>query len=177
MELRAAFASLYDEHAADLLTYFQSRTYSGEVAADLVAETFAEALATSDRYDADHGEHGAWLWGIARHLLARFQRTGAAEARARARLGMRTPAVHDDDLDRVEDAADAAALHHPRVALAELGPAAAEAVQARVVDGLQYDEVAHRCGCSVGAARVRVSRALSTLLDHLEGLRGDEVNR
>jgi DNA-directed RNA polymerase specialized sigma24 family protein len=37
-----------------------------------------------------------------------------------------------------------------------------------VVDELPYDEVARRLGCSEGAARVRVSRALTRLAETLE---------
>jgi len=177
-ELRTAFAELYDAHAANLLGWFQSRTYSGEVAADLVAETFAVAIAEHHRYDGDRGAHGAWLWGIARNLLAQFHRSGAVDARARARLAMRTPAVHDDDLDAIDSAVDASTLRtRLERALDQLSPEVADAVRARVLDGLPYDEVAARCGCSVGAARVRVSRALAGMLDHLDDLPVGEVNR
>ena len=172
------FADLYDAHATNLLGWFQSRTYSGEVAADLVAETFAVAIAEHHRYDVDRGPHGAWLWGIARNLLRQFHRSGAVDARARARLAMRTPSVHDDDLGAIDSAIDAAALRdHLRAALDELSPDAAAAVRARVIEGLPYEEVARRCGCSVGAARVRVSRALAGLLDRLADLPVEEVNR
>ena len=46
--------------------------------------------------------------------------------------------------------------------------ATAAAVRARVVERRTYDEVASACGCSVGAARVRVSRGLSALFDRLD---------
>ena len=177
-ELRATFAELYDANAANLLGWFQSRTYSGEVAADLVAETFAVAIAEHHRYDGDRGAHGAWLWGIARNLLKQFHRSGAVDARARARLAMRTPVAHDDDLDAIDAAVDASALRtHLEAALDQLSPDIADAVRARVIDGLAYDEVAARCGCSVGAARVRVSRALAGMLDQLDDLPVGEVNR
>lgn len=176
--MRAIFADLYRTHASDLLAWFKSRTFSGEVAADLVAETFAAALSDYGRFDADRGSHGAWLWGIARNQLLKYHRFGAVEARARRRLAIRTPRVHDDDLDALDAELDAfAERDRLRAALDDLGPGVAAAVRARVFDRLSYDEVARVCGCTPGTARVRVSRGLTTLLDRLGDRPAGEVNR
>ena len=161
-------APLYAEHARDLLGWFQSRTFSAEVAADLCAETFAAAIESFDRYEPGRGAPGAWLWGIARNMLRRYQRDGEVERRATRRFGVRVPLVVDDQLDLVDDRCDAAAMAGLLAeALDELSDGVAEAVRARVVDGLDYEAVAARCGCSEAAARVRVSRGLSGLLDDL----------
>lgn len=159
--------ALYDEHAANLLGWFQSRTYSRETAADLTAETFAVAIESFANFDPERGEPGAWLWGIARHLLSGYQRSAAVERRARDRLAMRTP-VADDRLDHLDDRIDAQrlAVSLDR-SLGVLSQSVRAAVRARVVDGLSYREVAERIGCSEAAARTRVSRGLSTLLDEL----------
>jgi RNA polymerase sigma-70 factor (ECF subfamily) len=53
--------------------------------------------------------------------------------------------------------------------LDELSPKLREAVRLRVGEDLPYDEVAERLGCTVLAARTRVSRGLDQLLSHLEG--------
>jgi DNA-directed RNA polymerase specialized sigma24 family protein len=45
----------------------------------------------------------------------------------------------------------------------------AEAVVLRIGHGLSYQAVAEQLGCSPGAARVRVSRALHTIHEHLDG--------
>jgi hypothetical protein len=47
----------------------------GEVAADLTAEAFAEALSSAGRFDAARGDAAAWLFGIARHLLVGLPET------------------------------------------------------------------------------------------------------
>jgi RNA polymerase sigma factor (sigma-70 family) len=160
-----SIAELYDTHADALLGWFQRRTYSSEVAADLCAETFATAIESQHSYDPERGAPGAWLWGIGRNLLRQYHRTAEVDRRARLRLGITTPTVSNDDLDRVDEQLDAAELATELDArLDELGPALATAVRARVIDGLPYDEVADICGCSVGAARVRVSRGLTALL-------------
>lgn len=160
--------ALWHEHAQDLLRWFQSRTYSADVAADLCAETFAVAIESVDRYEAERGAAGAWLWGIARNMLRRYQRGGEVERRATQRLGLRTPLVAEDQLDLVDDRCDAAAVAHLlATSMAALSDGVADAVHARVVEGLDYAAVAARCGCTVAAARVRVSRGLSSLFDGL----------
>ncbi len=45
----AAFAEVYDEHARAMLVFFARRTFDAEVAADLAAETFAQAEAARAR--------------------------------------------------------------------------------------------------------------------------------
>jgi RNA polymerase sigma-70 factor (ECF subfamily) len=164
-----SIAELYDAHAAQLLRWFQSRTYSSEVAADLCAETFATAIESQHSFDPERGAAGAWLWGIGRNLLRQYLRSAEVDRRARLRLGITTPHVTDDDLDRVDDRLDAQPLAAALAArLDDLPPGQAAAVRARVLDGLPYVEVAQRCGCSVGAARVRVSRGLVELLGLFE---------
>ena len=75
----------------------------------------------------------------------------------------------DQDLRRIEELADLAPiLVRLDQALSELPPESADAVRLRVRDELPYAEVARRLGCSEGAARVRVARALTRLADALE---------
>jgi RNA polymerase sigma-70 factor (ECF subfamily) len=59
---------------------------------------------------------------------------------------------------------DAAALRAElETALEDLAPAVRVAVVLRVVEQLDYDELAARLGCSSQAARLRVSRGLRAL--------------
>ena len=173
-----AFGELYLAHVHRVLGWLQSRTYSAQVAADLCAETFAVALEQADRYDPERGEAGAWLFGIARNQLRRYQRTEAVDRRARERLAITTPSVADDELDLVDRAIDRPLLEQMvSDALAQLSESVADALRHRVLEGLPYDEVARRCGCSEVAARARVSRGLSTLLDGTLGDLPDEGRR
>ncbi len=164
--IEAVVVALYDEHADALRGWLFSRTASSDVAADLCAECFAVAIERFDTYDPTRAAAGAWLWGIARNLLRDYQRSAAIDDRARRRLAMRTPLVHHDTdtTDRLDAELTAAVLH---AALDTLSDPLARAVRLRVVDGLAFSEVAAACGCSEAAARTRVSRALSALLDQL----------
>ena len=156
-----AFAAFYRRQAPGLLSWALRRTADREQAADLVAETFALALEGCHRFDPGRGPAGAWLFGIARHQAARLAERGAVERRARRRLRIDRPELDDEDVDRVLAAASV-----PRGlegALGDLPPDQRDAVHARVVDELDYDEVARRGGTSEAGARQRVSRGLAAL--------------
>ena len=156
-----AFVELYRRHAEELLRYFARRTLDPEAAAELTAETFAEAYASRRNY-RDTGVNGvAWLYGIARHQLGRFFRTGTIDAAARRRIGIAREALPADDYERIEELVDLGPI---REALAEaletLADEQRDALRLRVIDGLGYAEVAERLGCAEAAARQRVSRGL-----------------
>lgn len=156
-----AFVELYRRHAEDLLRYFARRTLDPETAAELTAETFAEAFASRGNY-RDTGANGvAWLYGIARHQLSRFFRAGRVARNARMRLGLPAREVSPEDFERIEDLVDFAPLRAALVeALETLAEDQREALRLRVIDGLSYPDVAARLQCAESAARQRVSRGL-----------------
>lgn len=160
----AAFVEVYRRHAEDLLRYFARRTLDPEAAAELTAETFAEAFSSRANY-RDTGANGvAWLYGIARHELGRFFRSGRIDAAARKKIGLPPRELPLEDYERIEDLVDFAPI---RSALAEaletLAEDQREALTLRVIDGLPYPEVADRLHCAETAARQRVSRGLRRL--------------
>jgi RNA polymerase sigma factor (sigma-70 family) len=153
-----AFALFYRRHVAGLLGYFMRRTRDAELAADLCAETFAAALDGAHRFDPARGPAVAWLYGIARRLLAHAERRGAVEDRARRRLGMAPLDLTDAALERVE------ALAGSEVALAaldELPEDQRAAVRARIVEERAYAEIALSARTSESVIRKRVSRGLA----------------
>jgi RNA polymerase sigma factor (sigma-70 family) len=164
-----AFGAFYDRHAVTVLAYFQRRTACAESAADLTAETFATAFRSRRRYRDTGAPAIAWVLGIARHLLADSIRNERIETRARKRLRLERVELDDEALRRIEELADLVPVRERLdAALAGLPPESAEAVRLRVDDELPYSEVARRLGCTEGAARVRVARALTKLADTLE---------
>jgi RNA polymerase sigma factor (sigma-70 family) len=157
-----AFAAFYRRHARAVAGFFVARTRDAETAADLTAETFAAALEGVGRYRPDRGAATAWLYGIARHQLSRWQRRRAVDDRARRRLGMERLVLDDEDVERVGalGVSEAAAV---RVWVEELPANQRVALRARVVEGDDYAELAERTGSSEAAVRQRVSRGLSAL--------------
>jgi RNA polymerase sigma factor (sigma-70 family) len=156
-----AFVELYRRHAEDVLRYFARRTLDPEAAAELTAETFAEAFASRRNY-RDTGVNGvAWLYGIARHQLGRFFRTGGIDAAARRRIGLSREELPPEDYERIEELVDLAPIREALVeAFDTLAEEQRDALRLRVIDGLGYADVAARLGCAEPAARQRVSRGL-----------------
>src|SRR4051794_7130234 len=102
-----AFARFYRGQADSVLRYFGLRVSEPEVAADLMAETFAAALLAMRRYrPAGEGSALAWLFTIARNKLVSSARHGQVEARARERLKLEPMTLDDDDLERVRELTD-----------------------------------------------------------------------
>jgi RNA polymerase sigma-70 factor (ECF subfamily) len=160
-----AFAVFYDRHVDELEACLRRQTESGAAAMDMTAETFASALASAHRFrDRGEGSARAWLFGIARNVLAQQQRTLRSERAARMRLGIPladySALEGDDELERIDTASRAPEL---RAEMSRLPAEQQAAVQLRIVDQLPYGEVAKRIGCSEDSARAHVSRALRKL--------------
>jgi RNA polymerase sigma factor (sigma-70 family) len=170
-----AFGTLYERHAEGLLGYFARRTFDPEAAAELVAETFAEAFASRRRF-RDRGSGAAgWLYGIARHELGRFFRHGAVDSRARRKLGLPDREVSADDYERIEELIDFEQVGRAIAqAFSLLSEEQREAMTLRVVEGRPYREVAELLRCSEETARARVSRGLKRLT-RLLGSPGSEI--
>jgi RNA polymerase sigma factor (sigma-70 family) len=161
-----AFGEFYRRHEQAVLRFFLYWTRSGELAADLTAETFAAVFESLPRYDAGRGEPRAWLFGIAQNILARSVRRGRVEDETRRRLGLAAVVVDDDALERIEalGSQDGSALE----ALDGLSTVLREAVSGRVLEEREYRELAEALNCSQSVVRQRVKRGLSRIRDRLE---------
>ena len=85
----------------------------------------------------------AWVYGIARHRLGRFFRTGRVDAAARQRLGMPERDLPPEDYERIEDLIDFAPIREALLeALETLSEDQREAMRLHVIVGLSYREVA-----------------------------------
>jgi RNA polymerase sigma-70 factor (ECF subfamily) len=146
------------------------RTADTEVALDLWAETFAQALAGRRRFrGTTDAEAAGWLFGIARRQLALYYRRGRAEQRALHKLGLERPPADDELIAEIERRSGLDELRRElSSALAALSDPVREAVRLRIVDELPYADVARSLRISEPAARARVSRGLAALADHLD---------
>ena len=164
-----AFDELYRRNWDRVLAYFYRRILCPYTSSELAAETFARAFESRARFTSDQGTGVAWIFGIAGNLYHDWLRRAAVADKARRRLGIATPTLVDEDLERIEALIDLVPMRDAlQAGLGLLSPKLRDAVLLRVALDLPYEEVAEALGCSVGAARVRVSRGLDSLLDHLE---------
>jgi RNA polymerase sigma factor (sigma-70 family) len=167
-----AFGVFYRRHAVGLLDWLEREARDRQVALELTAEAFAQALRVAHRF-ADPGDGNArpWLFGIARNLLRMYLRSARIETAARRRLGIfeetsRFSHEQSDGIDRMDAARTGAGLQR---ALGALPEAQRRAVELRVIDELSYGEIAARLDCTDAAARLRVSRGLARLRTRLPG--------
>ena len=165
-----AFCVLYDRWAGPVLAFIYRRVGNPEVAADLLAETFATVFEKRSKF-RDSGRPGsAWIYTIASSQVARYYRRRKVELKAVERLGIAVPKLDDESLsafERISDSDEVAGLLVSE-AISQIPSGEREAVQLRVVEDLEYREIASRLNCSVVAARVRVHRGLARLTKLME---------
>lgn len=162
-----AFEIVYRRHYPVVLAFLTKRVAEPELAADLLAETFAALfLLVRDQARPLPATPVAWLLLTARHLLIDSYRRGRVESAARRQLAMRPVVLEDADLERIHEIAAEISL---KAALAErLPPEQFEAVCARVLDERDYPAIANELRCSEAVVRQRVSRALRSLRHHAQ---------
>jgi RNA polymerase sigma-70 factor (ECF subfamily) len=158
-----------------MAVYVARKTMDACVAADLVAETFAQAYMHRAQFRGHTREEAVgWLYGIARHQVSHFVRRDRAEARALERLGIQRPHLSDAELERLEDLAGISDLRR-RVAshLSDLSHEQQEALRLRILEEQSYEQMAQHLGINEQAVRARVSRGMRTLADRLQDEAGD----
>lgn len=164
-----AFGVFYDRHAAGVVRHFRRRGLRIDLALDLMAETFAAALESIDRYQPGPEPAAAWLYGIGHHVLAQSARRGRIADEARRRLHVPRRTITDAGIARIDDDISSDRDDPLVLALADLPAAHRDAVWARIVDERDYAEIAADMRCSEHLVRQRVSRGLSRLRDALPG--------
>jgi RNA polymerase sigma factor (sigma-70 family) len=162
--LPADYGVFYDRHLGVVRSYVASRVRQPDVVFDLVAETFARALANRAEFDPARGPAAGWLVGIARNLIVDSARRGQVEADGRIRLGMAAVELDDEQLALIAELGRV----DLRVALASLPADQRDAVLRRVVLDQSYTTVAEALRCSEQVARQRVSRGLRSMRANLE---------
>ncbi len=150
---REAFGELYRSYHASLFRL--ARLHIGAAAEDVVAETFLRAWAGLARYRDTGAPFIAWLYGIARHVLAdEFARGSRVEPRAE--LPERVVEVAMDDRLTLAQA------------LEQLPEEQRQVLELKFLVGLTNPEVAAALGKTTGAVNAKQWRALETLRRMLE---------
>jgi RNA polymerase sigma-70 factor, ECF subfamily len=163
---RGAVAAVYLETAPALRGFLLRGVRHGDVADDLLEQTFVELLEDGGRFAGDGRALRAWLYRAARNNLLDWRKR--AERRGDHEL---TPAhlaaLVDGDPDPGEQVV--AASSDPRLvaALARLTDEQREVVELRLVAQLPVTDVAELTGRSPGAVRVLQHRALRRLAELL----------
>jgi len=157
------FEAFYRANVEAVQRFVARRVDDPRLAADLTAEVFLAAIDAAPGYRPDRGAPEAWLFGIARNLVAAEHRRAGRERRARARVeGHRL--LDADDVARLQDRIDAAAQARKLyAALAGLPDAERAVFELHALDGLTPGEAARVLGIRPVTARVRLHRARTAL--------------
>lgn len=151
-------AVVFERHHLYLFNYFLGQTRQRGASEDLVQEVFLRLL----RYRASYrpgAPFAPWLWQIARNV----HRDHVATQRPSQPL--------DEVHESMSDGQDGAEVHLMRTqdttrlqsALARLDPAKRDLLLLSRNPDLPYKDLAQLLGCSVGALKVQVHRALKEL--------------
>jgi RNA polymerase sigma-70 factor (ECF subfamily) len=153
-----AIAALVQQHQAGLRSYLRWLGAAGDVADDLVQDTFVAAL-TSPPVERDPAATAAWLRTVARHLLLRQLRT--AGRRGRAVELDEAATAWERHLGGADDGeAFRAAL---RACLHDLTPRQGQAMRLRYGDDLPVATVGERMGIGAAGAETLLHRLRAVL--------------
>ncbi|MEV6153743.1 RNA polymerase sigma factor [Nonomuraea sp. NPDC052129] len=159
-----AFEVFYRRHAERVSRFVARRVTDPHTVDDLTTEIFLAAIDTAGTYKAERGGEVAWLFGIARNVVASELRRAARELHKSGRAaGRRT--LDADDIARLEERIDAERAARPLLSAIAKLPKSLRAVAELVdIDGLSVADTAMALRIRVGTARVRLHRAHRRLM-------------
>ena len=162
------FEVFYREHVEGLQRFVARRVGDRERAADLTAEIFLAAIDSADRYRPRRGTPKAWLYGIARALVANDRRRRGRE-RVREERFRGSALLDEEDAARMDARIDAAAQSRRLyLAMDRLSEDERAVMELVAIDELTVAEAATAAGVRPVTARVRLHRARRKLRAELE---------
>lgn len=165
---RSSFARLVDRYLERTFHVALRMVGNREDAEDLSQETFVRAHQRLGQYDG-RAAFGTWVTSICVRLCLDFERARRRRPRA---LPLEDPSVAQDrgtTHRRVphEQVASAETARTLEACVAELPHRLRAALVLRVVQGMEYEDVAQALGTTVRSARIYVSEARRRLADRL----------
>ena len=151
------FATLFDRHAATVYRYLGRRV--GDLADDLLSETFLIAFRRRAAYRPERLEVRPWLIGIATNVVHGHVRSERRRYRALARAASE-PAPSGHSPDESHDRVAAEAMRAPlAAALAGLKARDRDVLLLFAYGQLSYEEIAAVLDVPIGTVRSRLNRA------------------
>jgi RNA polymerase sigma-70 factor (ECF subfamily) len=148
-----AWHALFAAEMPAIYRYARARVGDAQAAEDIAGEVFEEAWKHADSYQDRGLPPRAWLFGIARHLVASHRRGWFRRPPHLSLESFDGAGTNDLSPEMVDLAA----------ALRRLPSSQAEVVTLRFVHGLSLEETAEALGATVDAVKARQARALTRL--------------
>ncbi|GIH78710.1 RNA polymerase sigma factor [Planobispora longispora] len=160
-----ALEAFYRRHVDAVMRFVVRRVSDPHLAADLTADVFLAAVDSAHTYRPGRGSEIAWLYGVARNVMAAQQRKAIREVRVTSRISGRR-LMDDDDLGRMEERIDAERrVRGALEAMRELPEGERAVLELVAIDQLTVAEAAEALGIRQVTARVRLHRARRALGD------------
>lgn len=157
---------IYDRYSTRIYNFAYRFLRNSEAAEDATQEVFVKMLKHANQFHGD-AKLSTWLFSITANWCRDYLRKSDNKAKEAEEVLLSLPAsselAPDRNLERREDE------QRVQRALGALTPEQREAILLSRYQGLSYAEIAQISGCSEGAVKTRVFRAMETLKKALTG--------
>src|SRR5438132_9498517 len=164
-------SEIYDRYSSRIYNFAYRFLKNSEAAEDATQEVFVKMLKHANQFHGD-AKLSTWLFSITANWCRDYLRKADNKAKEAEDVLFQIPApaelAPDRNLERRQDE------QRIQKALSALTPEQREAILLSRYQGLSYAEIAQISGCSEGAVKTRVFRAMETLKKALAGERGGD---
>lgn len=159
-------SEIFDRYSSRIYNFAYRFLRNSEAAEDATQEVFVKMLKHANQFHGD-AKLSTWLFSITANWCRDYLRKSDNKAKEAEEVLYSIPApselAPDRNLERRQDE------QMIQKALAALTPEQREAILLSRYQGLSYAEIAQISGCSEGAVKTRVFRAMETLKKALAG--------
>ena len=165
-------SEIYDRYSGRIYNFALRFLKNAEAAEDATQEVFVKMMRHANQFQGD-AKLSTWLFSITANWCRDYLRKADNKAKESDDVLVTLPASTEHSPDRTLEQRENEALI--KRALQALTPEQREAILLSRYQGLSYAEIAQISGCSEGAVKTRVFRAMETLKKALVGdLRGGD---
>ena len=164
-------SEIYDRYSSRIYNFAYRFLRNSEAAEDATQEVFVKMLKHANQFHGD-AKLSTWLFSITANWCRDYLRKADNKAKDSEDVLITLPAPSEFSPDRTLEQRE----NQQRIqkALTALTPEQREAILLSRYQGLSYAEIAQISGCSEGAVKTRVFRAMETLKKALAGERGGD---
>lgn len=159
-------SEIYDRYSARIYNFAFRFLKNAEAAEDAVQEVFVKMLRHANQFHGD-AKLSTWLFSITANWCRDYLRKADNKAKESDDVLVTLPAPNELSPERNLEMRENEV--RVRKALEALTPEQREAILLSRYQGLSYAEIAQIAGCSEGAVKTRVFRAMETLKKALTG--------
>ena len=159
-------SEIYDRYSSRIYNFAFRFLKNSEAAEDATQEVFVKMLKHANQFHGD-AKLSTWLFSITANWCRDYLRKADNRVKEAEEVLVTLPAPSDQAPDRHLERRETEQLIQK--ALQALTPEQREAILLSRYQGLSYAEIAQISGCSEGAVKTRVFRAMETLKKALTG--------